>query len=122
MIDTTVSYHRIVGKHMVGKNGAGYSRASDTTAYLGQVKKRTGTRRKICVCLRNQGPAESGAISLAVAAQWEAAYGYPERTREVAALALNLAPTSLGTNVEAAVTFALAGDTSRAEAMAQDLN
>jgi hypothetical protein len=39
-----------------------------------------------------------------------------------AAEALKLVPTSQGVEVEAALAFALAGDTARAESLAQDLN
>jgi hypothetical protein len=64
---------------------------------------------------------ESGAISQAIAAQPEAAYGYTAEGRHGAAEALKLAPTSQATQSEAAVAFALASDTARAESMAQDL-
>jgi hypothetical protein len=91
-------------------------------AYWGQVKNARELAEKSVSAYATRDQRESGTISLAVAAQWEATYGYLERMRELAGLALNLAPTSLGTNVEAAVAFAFAGDTSRAEAIAQDLN
>ena len=64
---------------------------------------------------------ESGAIWRTIAAQWEAAYGNTTEARQSAAEALKLAPTSQGTEDEAALAFAMAGDTTRAESLAQDL-
>jgi len=83
-------------------NDAGYSLASDTAAYWGQVKNARELAEKSASAYTTRDQQKSGAISLSVAAQWQAAYGYPDRMPELAALALNLAPTSLGTNVEAA--------------------
>ncbi len=56
------------------------------------------------------------------AALAQAAYGNPAEARQSAAEALKLAPTSQGVEVEAALAFAMAGETARAESMAQDLN
>ena len=58
----------------------------------------------------------------AIGAQREAAYGNPAEARQTAAEALKLAPTSQGVEVEAALAFAMAGDTVRAESLAKDLN
>jgi eukaryotic-like serine/threonine-protein kinase len=55
------------------------------------------------------------------AAVQQAAYGNPAEARQSAADALKLAPTSQGVESEAALAFALAGDTARAESLAQDL-
>src|SRR5229473_5368926 len=57
----------------------------------------------------------------AIAAQREAAYGYAAAARKSAAEALNLAPTSPAVGSEAALAFAMAGDTARAESLARDL-
>ena len=51
----------------------------------------------------------------------EAAYGNAAEARQSAAEALKLAPTSQGVESEAALAFAMAGDTARAESLAQDL-
>jgi len=64
---------------------------------------------------------ETGAVWGAIAAQREAVYGNPAEARQTAARALKLAPTSQGAGVEAALAFAMAGDSARAESMAQDL-
>ena len=58
---------------------------------------------------------EVGAIYLAIAAQREAAFGSPAEARQGAAEAVKLAPESPGAAAEAALAFALAGDTGRAE-------
>ena len=57
----------------------------------------------------------------AIAAQREAAYGNPAEARQTAEEALKLAPTSQGVESEAALAFAMAGDTARAEFLAHDL-
>ena len=51
----------------------------------------------------------------------QAAYGNPAEARQSAAEALKLAPASQGVESEAALAFAMAGDTARAESLAQDL-
>jgi tetratricopeptide (TPR) repeat protein len=52
----------------------------------------------------------------------EAAFGNPAKATQAAAEGLRLAPTSQGTKIETALAFAMAGDTTRAESLAQDLN
>src|SRR5439155_17104987 len=64
---------------------------------------------------------ENGAIFQANAALQQAAYGNTIESRQSATEALKLAPASQGVGVEAALAFAMAGDTARAESMAQDL-
>jgi uncharacterized membrane-anchored protein len=64
---------------------------------------------------------EGGAIYLAIAAQREAAHGNNAEARQSAAEALKLAPSSQGAEVEAALAFAMAGDTARSESIARDL-
>jgi hypothetical protein len=64
---------------------------------------------------------ETGAIWQANAAVEQAAYGDATEARQSAAEALKLVPTSQGVEVEAALAFAMAGDTARAESLAQDL-
>jgi len=64
---------------------------------------------------------ESGAIWQAISAQREAASGNATEARHSAAEALRLAPASQGVESEAALAFAMASDTPRAEFLAQDL-
>src|SRR5208283_4584982 len=78
------------------------------------------TKRAVDLAIRADNK-ETGAIWQAIAAQREAAYGNPTEDRQTAGEALKLAPTSQGVEVEAALAFAMAGDTARAEFLAQDL-
>ncbi len=99
----------------------GLALASDTEAYAGHLGKATElTKRAVESAIRADSK-ENGAISQAIAAQREAAYGYPAEGRQAAAEALKLAPASQGAQVEAALAFAIAGDKARAELLAQDL-
>jgi eukaryotic-like serine/threonine-protein kinase len=99
----------------------GLALASDTEAYGGHLgKARELTRRAVDSAIRADSK-ENGAIWQENAAIAQAAFGNPAEARQSAAEALKLAPTSQGVEVEAAVAFAMAGDTARAESLAQDL-
>jgi tetratricopeptide (TPR) repeat protein len=99
----------------------GLSLASDTEAYGGHLgKARELTRRAVDSAIRADSK-ENAAIWQENAAIEQAAYGKPAEARQSAAEALKLAPTNLGVEVEAALAFAMAGDTARAESLAQDL-
>jgi tetratricopeptide (TPR) repeat protein/predicted Ser/Thr protein kinase len=99
----------------------GLALASDTEAYAGHVgKARELTKRAVDSAIRADSK-ESGAIWQAIAAQREAAYGNATEARQTAAEAFKLAPASQGVASEAALAFAMAGDTARAESLAQDL-
>jgi eukaryotic-like serine/threonine-protein kinase len=52
----------------------------------------------------------------------QAAYDNPQEAQQTAAEALRLAPSSPGVEAEAALAFAIAGGTARAESLAQDLS
>ncbi|MFY9527606.1 MAG: protein kinase, partial [Candidatus Acidiferrales bacterium] len=99
----------------------GLALVSHTEAYAGHLgKARELTRRAVDSAVRADNK-ESGALWQADAALQQAAYGYAAEARRTAAEALKLAPTSQGVEIEAALAFAMAGDTTRAEALAQDL-
>ncbi|MBZ5599916.1 MAG: tetratricopeptide repeat protein, partial [Acidobacteriia bacterium] len=99
----------------------GLALVSDTEAYAGHVgRARELTKRAVSSAVRFDSR-EMGAVYLAIAAQREAAYGNPTKARRSAAEALKLAPTSSGAEAEAALAFAMAGDTARAESVTQDL-
>jgi serine/threonine protein kinase/tetratricopeptide (TPR) repeat protein len=99
----------------------GLALASDTEAYGGHLgKARELTKRSVDSAIRADSK-ETGAISQAIAAQREAAYGNPAEARQSAEEALKLAPTSPGAESEAALAFAIAADTARGESLAQDL-
>ena len=95
--------------------------ASDTEAYGGHLAKaRELTKRAVDSAVRVDSK-EAGAIWQANDALVQAAYGDSAEARQSAAEALKLAPTSQGTEAEAALAFAMADDTARAESLAQDL-
>jgi serine/threonine protein kinase/tetratricopeptide (TPR) repeat protein len=99
----------------------GLALASDTEAYAGHVgKAREVTKRAVDSAVRADNK-ETGAIWQAIAAQRDAAYGNAAEARQSAAEALKLAPASQGVESEASLAFAMAGDTARAESLAQDL-
>ena len=99
----------------------GLALASDTEAYSGHLgKARELTKQAVDAAVRADSK-ESGAIFQANAALEQAAYGNATEAGQSAAEALKLVPTSQGVEVEAALAFAMAGDTARAESFAQDL-
>ena len=99
----------------------GLALASDTEAYVGHLgKARELTKRAVDAAVRADNK-EGGAIYLVNAAVQQAAYENDAEARQTAAEALKLAPASQGVEVEAALAFAMAGDTARAESLAQDL-
>jgi tetratricopeptide (TPR) repeat protein len=100
----------------------GLALASDTAAYGGHlVKSRELTKRAVDTAVRADSK-ESGAIWMTNAALQQAAYGNVAEARQMAAAALNLAPASQGVESQAALALAMAGDTARAEFLAQDLD
>jgi hypothetical protein len=104
-----------------GYENVGLALASDTEAHSGHLRKsRELTKRAVDSAIQADNK-ESGAIWQAIAAQREAVFGYPAQARQSAAAALKLAPTSQGVDSEAALAFAIAGDTARAESLVHDL-
>jgi tetratricopeptide (TPR) repeat protein/predicted Ser/Thr protein kinase len=99
----------------------GLALASDTEAYAGHAgKARELTKRAVESAIRADSK-ENGAMWRANAALQQAADGNAAEARQSAAEALKLAPASQGVESEAALAFAMAGDTARAESLAQDL-
>jgi tetratricopeptide (TPR) repeat protein/predicted Ser/Thr protein kinase len=99
----------------------GLALASDTEAYAGHVgKARELTKRAVDFAIRADSK-ESGAIWRANDALLQAAYGNTAEARQSAAEALKLVPASQGVGVEAALALAMAGDTTRAASLSQDL-
>jgi eukaryotic-like serine/threonine-protein kinase len=99
----------------------GLALASDTEAYVGHLTRaRELTKRSVESAVRADNK-ESGGLYLANAAVQQAAYGNASEARRTVAEALKLAPTSQGVGTEAALALAVAGDTTRAESLAQDL-
>ncbi|HEY4740382.1 MAG TPA: protein kinase [Candidatus Acidoferrales bacterium] len=99
----------------------GLALASDTEAYAGHLgKARELTKRAVDSAVRADQK-ENGAEYLASAALLQAAFGNPVEAQQSAADALKLAPAGEGVESEAALAFAMAGDTARAESLARDL-
>jgi tetratricopeptide (TPR) repeat protein len=104
------------------RENVGLSLASDTEAYAGHLgKARELTRRSVDSAIRADSK-EAGAIWQESAALREAAFGNATDAKQAAAAGLKLDPPSKGVEIEAALAFAMAGDTARAESLAQDLN
>jgi eukaryotic-like serine/threonine-protein kinase len=100
----------------------GLSLASDTEAYAGHLgKARESTQRSLDSAIRADSK-ETGAIYLENSALREAAYGNLARAKQSAEEGLKLVPTSQAVEVEAALAYAMAGDTAHAESLTQDLN
>jgi len=104
-----------------GYDNIGLAFASDTEAYAGHLRKaRELTKLAVDSAVRADAK-ENGAISQAIAAQREAAFGNPAEARKLAVEALKLAPSSQGAESEAAFAFAMAGDIGRAESLVESL-
>jgi len=102
----------------------GLSLASDTEAYAGRLHKaRELTNQAVDSAIRADSR-ETGAIWRGIAAQREAAFGNVGDAKQTAEEGLKLYPAiaSQGVAVEATLAFAVAGDTAKAESLAQDLN
>ena len=100
----------------------GLALASDTEAYAGHLgKARELTKRAVDSAIRADSK-ENGAIWQAIAAQREAAYGNAAEARQSAAEALKLAPASQGVESEAALAFAMAGDTATSRVLGPRLS
>jgi eukaryotic-like serine/threonine-protein kinase len=100
----------------------GLALASDTEAYGGHLAKaRDLTKRAVDSAIPADSK-ETAAIWQTNAGLQQAAYGNLTEARQSVAEALKLVPTSQAVAVEAALAFAIAGDTARAESLARDLN
>jgi eukaryotic-like serine/threonine-protein kinase len=100
----------------------GLSLGSDTEAYEGHLgKARQLTKQSVESAIRGDSK-ETGATWLENSALREAAFGNPVQAKQSADEGLKLVPTSQGVEVEAALAYAMAGDTAHAESLAQDLN
>jgi len=100
----------------------GLSLASDTEAYAGHLTKaRELTKRSVDSAIRGDSK-ESGAVWQENSALREAAFGNMTDAKRAAAEGLKLVPTSQCVEVEAAVAYAMAGDSGQVELLAHDLN
>ena len=100
----------------------GLSLDSDTKAYAGHLRKaREMTKWAVDSAIRADSK-ENGAIWVENAALREAAFGNLTDARRDAEEGLKMVPISQGVEVEAALGFAMVGDATRAESLAQELN
>jgi serine/threonine protein kinase/tetratricopeptide (TPR) repeat protein len=99
----------------------GLALASDTEAYAGHVGNARELNQRAVDSAIQVDSKENGAVYLGTAALQQAAYGYAAEARQTAAEALKLAHASQGAEAEAALAFSMAGDTTRAESLSQDL-
>jgi eukaryotic-like serine/threonine-protein kinase len=98
-----------------------YTVRSATEAYSGKSRKaREATKQGAVSALRNDNK-EGAAMLWSYAALREATFGNAAQARQAAEEAMKMAPASQGVGVGAALTFAMVGDTARAESLAQDL-
>ena len=95
---------------------------SDTEAYSGHLGKARELTKKAEDSAVRADSKENAAVWNETAAIREAAFGDVAQAKPFAAEGLKLAPSSQAVAVEAALAYAMAGDTSRAESMAQDLS
>ena len=94
---------------------------SATHAYAGQMRRaRELTRQGVASALRNDDK-EGAAMMWIYAALREAEFGNTALARQAAQEATKIAPASQGVGIGAALTFAMVGDTPRAESRVQDL-
>jgi len=100
----------------------GLSLDSDSDAYAGHLGgARERTTQAVDSAIKADSK-ETGAIWWENAALREAAFGNSSEAKQAAAEGLKLYPASQGVQVEAALAYAMAGDTARAQSMAKDLN
>jgi Tfp pilus assembly protein PilF len=100
----------------------GLALSADSEAYAGHLgKARDLTRQSVESAIRADNK-EGGAIWSENAAIWEATFGNSAQAQRWAADGLKLSPASQSVDVEAALAYAVSGDTARAESMSQDLN
>jgi eukaryotic-like serine/threonine-protein kinase len=99
----------------------GLSLASDTDAYSGRLSKAQAlTRQSVDSAVRADNK-ETGAIWWENAALREAAFGNLAEARQTAAAGLRLDRKSQNVAVEAALAYAMTGDTARAQSLTRDL-
>ena len=112
-------------KWLVGQpdfENVGLVLASDTEAFVGHVTRARDVTKRAVQSAIHADSKESGAVWQENAAVREAAFGNFAEAKRAAAEGLKLAATSQAANLEAALTFAMAGDGARAKSMEQDLN
>ena len=99
----------------------GLSLDSESDAYAGHLAKARERTKQAVDSAKQADSKETGATYWENAALREAAFGNSGEAKQAAAEGLKLYPASQGVQVEAALAYAMAGDTARAQSLAQDL-
>jgi serine/threonine protein kinase/Tfp pilus assembly protein PilF len=100
----------------------GLALRADSEAYGGRLRKSRQLSRQGADSAVKADAKENAAVYLGLSAKREAAFGNAMEARQQAAEAEKLAPASQAAKLEAAMGFALAGETGHAELLAQDLD
>ena len=100
----------------------GLAFGADTEAYHGRVGNARGLVKLAVESAIRADSKENAGVWMENMALYEARVGNRERARQKAAEGLKLAPASLGVTSEAALAFAMAGETAQAESLAKELN
>jgi len=100
----------------------GLSLQSDTEAYFGHLSKARELTRRAVDSATQADSKETGAVWLENAAIREAAFGNVAAAKKTAAAGRKLDPESAGVSAEAALAFAMAGDSTQSNSLAQGLN
>ncbi len=100
----------------------GFALASDTEAYAGHLGQARELTKKAIDSAVHADSKETGAVWSENAALREAAFGELEEAKREATNGLKLGAVSSAATVEAALAYAMAGDTAHAEALANNLN
>jgi eukaryotic-like serine/threonine-protein kinase len=99
----------------------GLALASHSEAYAGHLGKAKELAMRAADSAVRADNKENAALWQVDAALQQTAYGYAAEARQTATEALQRAPTSQGVEIETALAFAMAGDTTRTESLAEDL-
>jgi len=100
----------------------GLAFGSDTEAYHGRVGNARGLVKRAVESAIRADSKENAGVWMENLALYEASVGNREQARREAAEGLKLAPASLGVNSEAALAFAMSGETAQAASLAKELN
>jgi tetratricopeptide (TPR) repeat protein len=100
----------------------GLALSSDTEAFTGHVRRARELDQRAVASAIHADSKEIGALWQENGALRDAAFGDDREARQEAAAGLKIAPMGQGVDVEAALAFAMAGDASRAESMALELD
>jgi eukaryotic-like serine/threonine-protein kinase len=100
----------------------GLALSSDTEAFAGRVRRAREIDQRAVTSAIHADSKEIGALWQENGALRDAAFGDDREARQEAVAGLKIAPMGQGVDVEAALAFAMAGDASRAESMALELD